>query len=166
MALADCGLRSRGRLGYGSSTMSAYSPSLGDLVIVHDPRLAAQIGRVDQLGVVIHRRRNGARVLFLPDRMTYWIEPRRLYRHPAPGSLGSPATLALGEAVALLDPEEAEVESIDATAFELRALAERFTARRQQELVARLGPRLLDWEVIPHGMAMLTVVLRLAIVPS
>jgi len=133
----------------------------GTLVVVHDPRLAEQLGRVGEPGVVINGRRGDARVLFLPDRSTWWIEDRRLYPLPDPAA-ASPALRRLALALAELDPEEAELEGIaDDGTLELSALATRFSMDTPERLRAGLGDALLSWEVVPYGMALVTVGLRI-----
>ncbi len=140
--------------------VSGYQPEVGHLVLVHDPRLAEQLGRAGEVGTVINTRRNGARVVFLPDRATYWIEPHRLFPHPDPGAHCSIAEQNIAAALAILQPEEAELESVSG-GVELVALAVALTDTKLEELRSRLGDQLLGWKVVPYGMALITVNLRL-----
>lgn len=134
----------------------------GTLVIVHDPRLAEQLGRGDEAGVVINGRRGDARVLFLRDRATWWIEDRRLY--PLPETAEAPAILRrVGAALRVLDPEEAELEAVgDDGTLEFSALTTRFPGDTPERLRDALGPSLRSWEIVPYGMALVTVVVRIA----
>ena len=141
-------------------TIMSYQPSIGDRVIIHDPKLADQLRRDGQVAVVINRRRQGARIAFLPDRATYWIDNHRLYPHPNPDEADSGDLAALSRVLSILEPEEAELESSD-FGTEVHALCLRFHEGHRTALVEALGDRLQSWEVIPYGMALITVVVRI-----
>lgn len=155
-----------------------YQPAVGDLVIVHDPRLAQQLDKQGALGVVVRLRRTGARTLFLPRGEAHWIESHRLHPHPDPARVGPPLLLAIGEALRALQPEEADVSGpaqsnatraaspanggLDAASVvHLEALCRAVTAVDIARLQRQLGGRLVSWEVRPYGMAFVTVYLAL-----
>jgi len=136
-----------------------YKPAVGDVVIIHDPKLAEQLGHPNQLGVIIKTRRGSARLIFLPGRENYWVEDHRLYPHPAPDDHAEPLLLTVRDALLTLGPEEAQVEDADAHSCELHALC--LTLNEETALALRqgLGDRLRQWKVIPYGMAAFTVIL-------
>ena len=155
-----------------------YQPAVGDLVIVHDPRLAQQLDKQGALGVVVRLRRAGARTLFLPRGDAHWIECHRLHPHPEPARVGPPVLLAIGEALRALQPEEAELAAPDesdeartgapqvggadnASVVRLEVLCRGVTAADVARLQRHLGGRLVSWEVRPYGMAFVTVLLAL-----
>ena len=140
----------------------AYRPLIGDLVVIHDPRLAEELGQADHLGVVVKVRKGSARVIFLPGRENYWIEDLRLYPHPDAERVADPLLLSASRALRQLRPEEAEFEAVDGNRVQLHALCMRVDADGMQALADELGEHLEGWEVQPYGMALFTVVLRLS----
>jgi hypothetical protein len=132
--------------------------AIGSVVVIHDPALAAQLGRGGECGVVLKRRRGDVRVLFLSDRKAHWIADRRLWHsQTAPRGLERIAT-----ALRLLASEEAQIEPADGGSIELHAQCLQFEAAQLERLQAELGGALRHWRVAPYGMAQLTVVLTLA----
>jgi hypothetical protein len=138
-----------------------YRPTLGDLVIVHDPQLAAQLHREGQLGVVVQLRRNDVRVLFLPGGEAFWIARHRLHPHPRPASIGPAITVTLGEALALLQPDGVEPEELAPHHAEVSLACRSLPSSVLETLQQRLGARLARWEARPYGMALLTLRLTL-----
>jgi hypothetical protein len=132
--------------------------TVGSTVFIHDPALAARLGRAGECGVVLQRRRDDARVHFLSDRKAHWIADQRLWTcDRAPQPLES---IAL--ALRLLAPEEAQIERAEGGGIELHAQCLHFDRARAERLQAELGARLRDWRIVPYGMAQLTVIVALA----
>jgi hypothetical protein len=130
---------------------------VGSIVVVRDPKLAAQLGREGVCGVVLQRRRGDARVLFPADRRTHWIANRRLWpSEVVPAGLRAIATLLRG-----LAPDEAQLERIDEQSLELHALCTQVDRATLEQLQQELDGALLDWRIVPFGMAQFTVIVEL-----
>lgn len=130
---------------------------IGTVVALRDRRLAEQIRRGEELGVVVQRRRSDARVLFLSDRQTHWIDDARLW----PVQSEQPALARVSALLRILEPEEAQVERADEEVVEVHALCTAFDDSTMRSLREALGDALLRWAVQPYGMAYFSVVLEL-----
>lgn len=130
---------------------------IGSLVALRDRKLAAQLARGEEVGVVLQRRRNDARVIYLSDRKAHWIDDARLW----PVRSESPALQALAKLLEILRPEEAQIERSEGSLLEVHALCTEFSDATLELLRERLGSALNGWSVQPYGMAFFSVVVEL-----
>jgi len=135
--------------------------AIGNIVLIHDPRLADQLSRRDEPGVVLQRRRGGARVGFLSDGGNAWVEDARLLPHPSERP-GSALLRVVAGALDQLRAEEAWFEEREDDRLELHARCLGFDEGELASVRAAVGKALKSWSVIPYGMAAVTVVLRLS----
>jgi len=130
---------------------------IGTLVALRDRRLAEQLQRGDEFGIVLQRRRSDARVLYLSDRKAHWIEDARLW----PVESDDVALKRLSALLRILEPEEAQVERADELTVEVHALCTGFDGGTLERLRESLGDALQHWAVQPYGMAFFSVVVEL-----
>ncbi len=138
-----------------------YRAHVGDLVLVHDPKLAAQISQESRVGLVIQTRRGGARVSFLPGRENYWIEEHRLIDAPKEMADQAGVIAVAAKGLHLLKPELVEIEAAEESQLEIHCQCIRLEQGDAAALVEALGSALRGWEVVPYGMAVFTVILKL-----
>ena len=133
---------------------------IGQIVLVHDPRLARSLGRDGEAAVVLQRRRGGARIGFLRDGGNAWVEEHRLYAlERAPER--EPLLEATSVALSCLRAEDVEIENLDGDAVTLNVRCLGVEDAEIERLGTRLVERLGSWSVVPYGMAAIVVVIHL-----
>lgn len=134
--------------------------SIGRIVVIHDPKLAASLGRAGEKAVVLQRRRGSARIGFLSDAGNAWVEDHRLFVLDQAAD-ADPLLGAASAALSCLRAEDVEIESLDGNAVTLNVRCLGVEDAEIERVRTRLGERLRTWAVVPYGMAAIVVVLEL-----
>jgi hypothetical protein len=133
---------------------------IGRIVLIHDPKLAASVGRSGEAAVVLQRRRGSARIGFLSDGGNAWVEDQRLYALDAAPEVGTLLGV-VSTALQCLQVEDVALESVTPQVVELQARCLALEEAELEELRERLGGGLASWSVVPYGMAAIVVGLEL-----
>jgi len=141
------------------------TPPVGSLV-VPSPRYRATLDLGEGAAVLMALRRGSGRLYYAAEDRSFWIPTQAVRAIPLEAVPAGCLERFLTDLLGFLAAEEASIDARDGPALTLSVETAGTSRAHLAELSALLGPRLVDYRILPGSMRALLVELDLTALPD